>query len=541
VPRRQPSTSSVLARVLFVACVLAGSFAPALPSAAADPAPAPLRAVHGEEGLGDEYFPGNGNGGYDVGHYALRLRYTPADDRLRGTATLWLLPTRNLESLTLDFALDPTKVVVDDRPAAFTRQDTELRITPARQLRAGRTAKVAVSYDAVPSQVLVDGRSAWHRTSDGAMAVGEPSISAWWFPGNDHPQDKATFDVSVAVPTDDANTKAISNGTLNEVHRAHGWTRWNWRSSRPTATYLMFLVVGRYDMEFTRTSRGLPQILAWSSDLGPVTQAAKDSLRHTGEILDFLSAELGPYPFEAEGGVVGPNDGVKFALENQTRPVYAPGFFAGGVNTSVMVHELAHQWFGDSVSLRQWRDIWLNEGLATYAEWLWSERQGLGTAQEHFERLYRKHPADDRFWMIPPGNPGTMNLFSTPVYHRGAMAVHALRTAIGDSVFRRVLRAWTRIHRYANGSIEEFVDLAERCSGQQLEGLFTVWLMATDKPRWPDTADPAETLKVPTSLSTGERTCAVQAGTRPIRTRPPGWNTAPRTRRVDRFRSGMVR
>lgn len=531
-PRRHPSPPWVPTCVVSLACALICAPLPAAPPALASPVQ--VRAVHGEDGLGDEYFPWHGNGGYDVGHYAVRLRYRPGEDRLRGTTTLWLRPTQDLASLNLDFALDPTRVLVDGRPASFAREDTELRVTPAGFLRTGRTAAVTVSYDAVPSQVLVDGRSAWHRTSDGAMAVGEPSISAWWFPGNDHPRDKATFDVSVAVPTDGGRTKVISNGTLRGVSHEPGWTRWNWRSSRPTATYLMFLAIGRYEMEFSRSSRGLEQVLAWHSDLGEAGEAARTSLRRSGEILDFLSAEFGPYPFEAEGGVVGPADGVEFALENQTRPVYAPGFFTDGVNTSVIVHELAHQWFGDSVSLRRWKDIWLNEGLATYAQWLWSERQGQGTAAELFDHLYQKYPADDRFWTIPPGDPGSTNLFSTPVYHRGAMAVHALRTTVGDRTFLRILRTWARVHRFSDGTIEEFVDLAERCSGRQLDGLFTAWLMTPSRPRRPDAtaeggtgtllrAAPTraegrtETLRAPASLSTIERTHAVRTSTRPIR------------------------
>jgi hypothetical protein len=193
-------------------------------------------------------------------------------------------------------------------------------------------------------------------------------------------------------------------------------------------------------------------------------------------ILAFESATFGRYPFNAAGGVVDAVP-VGFALENQTRPTYSPFFFGGGPNDFVLVHELAHQWFGDSLAVRRWQHIWLNEGFATYAEWLWSEHQGFDTAQQIFES-FTMIPKDDEFWQLPIGDPGPVQLFDFPVYGRGAMTLQALRNEVGDTTFFRILQEWAR--RHANGTVttSQFINLAERLSGKDLDDLFDTWLSA---------------------------------------------------------------
>jgi len=200
------------------------------------------------------------------------------------------------------------------------------------------------------------------------------------------------------------------------------------------------------------------------------------------EIIDFLSDNFGEYPFSAAGGIVDDAPGLGFALENQTRPIYSSGFFDNPVNgDSVVVHELAHQWVGDSLALERWQHIWLNEGFATYAEWLWSDREGLGTAQEIFD-FFAGIPADDPFWALTIGDPGPDSLFDFAVYGRGALTLHALRTEVGDDDFFRILRQWVRSQEGGNVTTDEFVALAERVSGKALSGLFDVWLFTAEKP-----------------------------------------------------------
>ena len=205
-----------------------------------------------------------------------------------------------------------------------------------------------------------------------------------------------------------------------------------------------------------------------------------------GEILDFEEDVFGPYPFSAAGGIVDDTSLIGFALENQTRPIYAKGFFTDPLQAdSVIVHELAHQWYGDSLAVAAWQHIWLNEGFATYAEWLWSEREGLGTAQEIFDFFYGAIPPDDPFWSLVIGDPGPDHLFDFPVYARGGMTLHQLRLAVGDEDFFQILRTWAQSRRGENVTTDEFIALAEQISRQDLDDLFETWLFTPGQPALP--------------------------------------------------------
>ncbi len=205
-------------------------------------------------------------------------------------------------------------------------------------------------------------------------------------------------------------------------------------------------------------------------------------------MLRHLTRWFGPYPFETIGGVIDDLD-IGFALENQTRPVYSPVFWDlpqfPTLGDDVVVHEIAHQWYGDSVAVDRWQDIWLNEGFATYAEWLWQRAEHGFTPAEIFRANYQAIPARDDFWSVRIGDPGTDALFSGPVYLRGAMTLQALRATIGREDFFRVLRAWARVHRNGNGSTADFVRLSERVSGEELSPLFRAWLFTSGKPTLP--------------------------------------------------------
>jgi aminopeptidase N len=460
----------LLVALIATAVTIAGTAVPA------QAAPAP-----GAPGLGDEYYPDYGNGGYDVSHYDIRLRYTPATDRLSGTTTILATATQDLSSFDLDFVLDVESVRVNNRAASFSRTgDHELVVIPARTLTRGQAMTVVVQYAGVPSSKVAAGFTAWTRTPDGALAVGEPEIAWWWYPSNDHPADKATFDVSVAVPD---GVEVISNGVMprQPVRETLGYTRWSWRSVKPQATYLTFLDIGQYDITTDTTENGQLVYNAYSKLLTPdFADAARASLERTAEITDWESTLFGPYPFEARGGIAAPAGVIGFALETQTRPTYSGAFFRSGANPSVIVHENAHQWFGDSVSVAQWKNIWLNEGFASYAEWLWSEKQGEGSAQDIFDFLYAT--ADASTWNVAPADPGTAQLFGNAVYDRGAMTLHQLRRAVGDEDFFTILRTWTADHRYGNGTTEQFTALAEKISGQDLDALFQAWLYTPAKP-----------------------------------------------------------
>ncbi|GAA2663355.1 MULTISPECIES: M1 family metallopeptidase [Actinosynnema] len=436
-------------------------------------------AAPGAPGIGDPYFPKAGNGGYDVSHYDIRLNYEPAGDRLSGTTTILARTTEELSAFNLDFLLDVSSVRVNNRVAAHSgTPDGELTVVPGGVLPAGAELTIVVAYSDVPSRHAVDGFTGWKRTPDGALAIDQPDIAPWWFPSNNHPRDKATFDVSVAVPD---GVEVLSNGLFQgTVKQINGWTRWRWRELEPQATYLAFVAIGQFEVRQSVAPSGQASVTAYSERLGADGPAARASVERTPEVVEFLEGSFGPYPFTGVGGVVAP--GIGFALENQTRPTYDGGFFRRGSNTYVVAHEIAHQWFGDSVSVRGWRDIWLNEGFASYAEFLWSEHTGEGTAAENAEYLYGLHPAGDPFWTVLPGEPGAGAIFDGAVYDRGAMAVHAVRTAVGYEAFFAVLKRWTAQERFGDATIEDFQALAESVSGVDLDEVLRVWLFTPEKP-----------------------------------------------------------
>jgi aminopeptidase N len=476
----------------------------------------------GAAGIGDDYFPLAGNGGYDVRHYLLGVSYDPATDRLDGVARISAHATQNLSRFNLDLVgLTVRSITVNGRPATWTRTDHELVVTPAAGLRRGRPFTVVVRYDGVPvTQEIVIGpnfsiEAGFMHTDDGAVIAGQPDVAATWYPVNDHPLDKAAYTFVVTVPED---LEVVANGRL--VGRtAHGdRATWVWDAREPMASYLTTATMGQFDIRRYRTDDGLPMWDALDPDLfdqpsgGPGSasfgEIAEGSLARQGEILGFLSEQFGQYPFSTGGGIVDDYENLLFALETQTRPVYSKFFFTSPENgDDVVVHELAHQWFGDSVAVAEWRHIWLNEGFATYAEWLWSEDQGRGTAQEIFDATYGGIPADAAFWDVVIGDPGPELLFDGAVYDRGAMTLHVLRREVGDADFFRIVRGWATRKAGGNGTTQEFIALAERISGKQLDKLFDVWLFTGSKPSVDDTFRPAAGARQDAAslLRTGDR------------------------------------
>jgi len=304
-------------------------------------APAQAAAAPGAPGLGDPYFPDYGNGGYDVSHYDIRVRYHPGADVLTGTTTILARATEDLSAFNLDFVLNVTSIKVNGWTATYARQgDHELVVTAPRPIARSQFLTIVVQYEGVPSEVVAAGYTAWIKTDDGALAVGQPEIAWWWFPSNDHPRDKATFDISVLVPT---GVEVLSNGIMPRAPRVEipGWTRWSWRSARPMATYLAFMAIGQYEIVQDVAPNGQPVINAYSENLGEYATSARASIERTSEIVAWAEGLFGPYPFEAQGGVAVAPATLGFALENQTRSVYAAEFFRRGSNPYVVVHENA--------------------------------------------------------------------------------------------------------------------------------------------------------------------------------------------------------
>lgn len=432
----------------------------------------------GAAGIGDPYYPTYGNGGYDVSHYGIHVAYSPSTRRLSGTTVVTARATQSLTRFDLDFVLPVSEVQVNGQEATFESRPHELVVTPATPLAPGAAMEVYVRYAGVPSQVTSEGIHPWITTADGALAVGEPEMAAWWFPSNDHPLDKATYDVRVTTAP---GVEAVGNGRLLSSSLSGSHRVWHWRENRPMASYLAFFAVGQFRLSRSTSPSGLPVLTAVTTRGGVRASRAAHDLARTAEVIAFESRLWGPYPFEAEGGVAPASD-FGFSLENQTRPVYGSGAWSNGSNLYVVVHELAHQWYGDSVSLRRWSEIWLNEGFATFTTWMYSERHGGGSAAALFAHVYSRHSASDPYWQLLIGNPGAHREFHQAVYSRGAMTLQALRTRVGNAHFFAIMRDWAAEHRYGHGSIPQFVALAQRISGQHLTGLFHTWLFTPSRP-----------------------------------------------------------
>ena len=441
--------------------------------AVAAPAGAADSFTPGSPGLGDPFFPLAGNGGYDVTNYALRLRYEPATNHLDGTATIRATATQNLSRFDLDLrGFEISRLLVNGQAAPFTRDGQELVITPAAGLPAGQAFAVVVDYAGVPAVITDPDESieGWVPTDDGAFVVGEPQGSPGWYPVNDNPQDKATYTFRVTVPQ---GLTVMANGVLVSQTSTGGRTTFVWREGLPMAPYLATATLGRFDVTQYRLSSGLPVYIA----IDP-TLSTTSVLKKLPEIVEFYSSIYGPYPFDAVGAIVDDAKEVGYSLETQTKPV-----FDRPPDEATLAHELSHMWYGDSVTLRQWPDIWLHEGFATWSEWIWSEHQGRKSAHQIFSDLYDTPATDTEFWTPPPARPGSpVNLFDGTVYDRGGMTLQALREKVGNKAFFHILRAWAAEHRYGNVTTAQFLALAERVSGRDLRHFFSVWLYQPEKP-----------------------------------------------------------
>ncbi|KAB1982271.1 M1 family metallopeptidase [Streptomyces triticiradicis] len=437
----------------------------------------------GAAGVGDPYFPKMGNGGYDVTHYGLTLSYDPRDKRLTGTAEITARALQDLSAFRLDLlGLHVTDVTVEGRDAGWSRAGQELTVRPHDDLDKGETFSATVRYSGTPRTITdADGsEEGWLRTADGALGLGEPTGSMAWFPGDHHPSDKASYDVRITVPK---GLQAVSNGELTSESTRDGRTTYVWHTAQPMASYVATLAIGTYDITRSTAGHGLPVYVA----VDPTQKrAGKKVLGKIPEVMDWEEYNFGPYPFSSTGAIVDRSDDADYALETQTRPV-----FPGAPNTATLVHELAHQWFGDSVTPKSWRDMWLNEGFATYAEWLWKEDHGGDSAEKIFNSLYKGdyyEPVDsDEIWAFPPADPpGAAQISDPPVYYRGAMVVHKIRQLVGDDTFYDIVQGWTAAHRHANADTADFTAYVEKAApDKDFSGIWKDWLYGKGRPAHP--------------------------------------------------------
>lgn len=472
-----------------------GSTTPSSPDPSAPPAvapgspPAETPTLPGEPsaggaGLGDSLYPDLGNAGYDVEHYTLELDVRDVDtSELAGVATIRAVASDDLASFNLDLSgLDVSAVDVDGAAAEFRRDGRELTVTPAVPLRAGAGFTVSIEYGGVPSAVqsrAIPVRVGWVNPGGGmSYVISEPEGAATFYPVNDHPLDKATYTFRVRVPKPFG---VAANGVLTEAVDEGERTTYVWEAASPMASYLVTINIAEFELEEEAAPTGLPLRNYYASGLPPETRTAFD---RQGEMLDFFDDLFGPYPFEVYGAVV-MNTPLGTALETQTLSIFGSDVvdiddISNTENT--VAHELAHQWFGNAVSLADWSDIWLNEGFARYAEGLWVERNGGPEALTQWVSAQHAFLAQRAGELTPPAEPPGDNLFNASVYIWGALALHALRLELGDATFFDVLRAYAARFEHGNARTADFIDVAEEVSGRALGDFFATWVYGDELP-----------------------------------------------------------
>lgn len=421
----------------------------------------------------EPFFPKAGNRGYDALDYEVAIEYQGPKQRVVGYTTIRLRATERLRRVSFDFHGPRVFSVSGPSLGSYRQRRGKLVFLPKEPIEKGDYFFIEASYYGKPPAITdPDGtKEGWVRTDDGVIALGEPQGTAAWIPCNNVPWDKAPFTVTVTVPR---GLKAVANGRLGYAAHFNGKSRFSWTERAPMSPYLAVLNIGKGRLVRDRIGR----IPTWTL-VDPRLERETRSLSALPEIVRFGARLFGDYPFESAGSILDYAPQVGYALETQSRPIYtyAPG-------RTLVVHEVAHQWFGDSVGLERWPEIWLNEGLATWTQWYYAERHGGRSARQVFERLQRVPASNERFWNPPPGNPGSpRHMFDSTVYVRGAMAVQALRQEIGTQRLLRVLRRWASEHRHDSATIAEFIALAEEVSSQDLDQLFHRWLYQRGKPR----------------------------------------------------------
>ncbi len=439
-------------------------------------------ASAGAPGIGDPYYPELGNGGYDVERYVLDLDWEPATRTLEGVATIEATTTQDLAAFNLDLSgLEVRSVLVDGAVSTTSRAGTELTVTLPVPLAAGTPFVAEISYGGQPARApqLSDlDIGGWYVEGDLAFVVSEPAGSYAWHPVNDHPLDKARFRVELTVPTGlEVASAGLLQGTLDE---GDGTTTWIYEARDPMAPYLLPLAVGELVLVEEEPVGGIAIRNAVAEGMVDLLPA----FERTPQMMETFVELFGPYPFEAYGVlVVDANLGV--ALEQQTMPIFGRDFLGAGRNIDdVVAHELAHQWFGNHVSVTEWDDIWLNEGFATYAQYL------------YFEAVEPDYDIDRDIGQLAllgpevlstplPGDPGPDQLFAPSVYLRGALTIHALRRTIGDEAFFATLRTYLDRFGGGNATTADLRSVAEEISGQDLDDFFDAWLLEADLPAIP--------------------------------------------------------
>ena len=439
--------------------------------------------VQGSSSIGDPYYSGLGNGGYEAQSYTLLLDVDPLTNTVTGKELIEANAIDSLSSFNLDFqGLTVDSIQVDKKEATFNLANAELMVTPSKPIRAGRSFTVAVNYHGKPTNIPSQsglGNMGWFHADDGTInTMSEPDGASTWFPNNNHPRDKATYRFEITVPKP---WIAVATGSLLETQEQGDKTTAIWEMDQPMASYLAGVDIGKYDLVTQPGPNGITIRNYFPPDY---PDYLREHYKALPKMIEFLNNLYGTYPFKEYGVVIANGDTLLCkgagADETQSLSTFCPDYSMA--DEQVIIHELAHQWFGDSVSLKNWKDVWLKEGMATYVEWQWlTKNKDLKILNNVVKvQMVGYYPS------TATGNPPADQLYRQEVYKGGALVFHALRLKVGDDTFFKIMRAYLKEYQGKAAGTEDFIAVAEKVSGQDLKAFFDSWLSTNKIPGFPD-------------------------------------------------------
>lgn len=420
----------------------------------------------------DPYAPQSGDIAYEVESYELDLTYRVRTNRLEGRAVINAVASVSAPTFTLDLVgLRATRVRVDgNRRTTFTQGPRKLRVRPAHALEPGDRFSIEVVYAGAPRPRRSRwGAIGWEELADGSLVAGQPTGAPTWFPCNDRVDARAAMRITV---TADAAYTVAATGAPGAVTRSGATRTWTFRTDARVATYLAAVHVGEYRERPLAAPAGRGGAIGRM--LYPAARAADVAHAFAAfpRMIETFERRFGPYPLD-DCTVVVTDDELEIPLEAQGMAVFGRNHL-DAASHRLIAHELAHQWFGNSVGIARWCDIWLNEGFACFAEWVWWDASGgpsLSEKAEHHHARLRELPQD-----LVLSDPGPDLMFDDRVYKRGALTLEALRRTVGDDLLFGLLREWTTRHRDGLVTTDDFIALATEVTGRDLVAFFGAWL-----------------------------------------------------------------
>ncbi len=435
----------------------------------------------------DEFFPSFGNTGYDVDTYDIALDVDSVKNTLQGVARISFVAERTLGVFSLDLAgLAVSSVKIDGLPAKFVQERDKLIVTAPYTLRKGRSrqhgGRLRRLPDADPGPDRA-GRSGLRARLDalqeGDLRPQRTRGASTFYPANDDLTDRASFRFRITV---DEPFTAVANGDLAKVEDLGTRRAFTWVMPQPMTTWLATVHVNRFKLSQARTASGKPVRVYTTSG---TAQADIDGYLKATAMINWLEPKIGAYPYASYGSVTVDDPALYYALETQAMSTFP----TGASDEGIVVHELAHQWFGDSVSVAQWRDLWLAEGFATYIETLWPNRASEADFRAAMKGLYDF--AKDRK-LGPAVVDGPEEIFSNRTYVRGGLTLFALREKVGDKVFFQILKTWANWFKGESTTTTDFIDTAVLVSGDaSVRPLLDAWLYKEPLPEFPAAAPPS--------------------------------------------------